>query len=525
MQVGLTNRTEAIWFWCGFALLLGYLEIVLLCQSINLDRGNPVFLAAQAIAAVPLCFLGVWLCSRLKLSQKPERSQGKRAVAFCVGVFLISFLAFFLAQVAHWPGAFSWDSIVQYEQVLKGQYSNWHPVMHTWLFFWLPLKLFQGQTYGIILMQIIGFSAALAYLYYVLYRRGCSWLIMALSWLYIVANPNTVYIMLFPWKDSAVSIFSLVLFTHLIQIYATKGEWLKKWNHLAAFSLFAFLTNGMRHNAILLIAPIFLILFFFLKNIRRNLLICVAALLVGTWIWNGPVMALGKVEKPDQRVVETVGLPMTVLSHVYMHDRDAMSDDAKAFMSSLATQEQWENNYEDGDFNSIKWVSPDTTTLVDQAGYEKILGYTSEAVQSAPRTAAEGFISLTILVYGFDGADGYVITPYIADTNLIPDLGNPLLAKLGSTYRMVCGHTPVKYLFCYIGNVILLLLFTAVGKLGNGNLSRVFLVLAPMAYNFGTMLLLTGSDFRFFHFNFVIVVPLLFIILMREGRADAEKNA
>ena len=73
--------------------------------------------------------------------------------------------------------------------------------------------------------------------------------------------------------------------------------------------------------------------------------------------------------------------------------------------------------------------------------------------------------------------------------------------------------------------MILLLLFTAVGKLGNGNLSRVFLVLAPMAYNFGTMLLLTGSDFRFFHFNFVIVVPLLFIILMREGRADAEKNA
>lgn len=525
MQMGLSNRTEKIWFWCGFALLLGYLEIVLLCQSIDLDRDNPVFLAVQAIVAIPLCFLGVWLCGRLKLSQGPERPLGKKALAFCGGVFLISFLIFFLAQVTHWPGAFSSDSIVQYEQVLKGQYNNWHPVMHTWLFFWIPLKLFHGQPYGIILMQIIGFCAALAYLYSVLYRRGCPWPFMVLSWIYITANLNTIYILLFPWKDSAESIFALVLFTYLIQVYATKGEWLKKWYHLAAFSLVAFLANGMRHNAILLVASIILILFSFLKNIRRSLLICTAALLVGTWIWSGPVMALGKVEEPGKRVVETVGLPMTVLSHVYMYDRDVMSDDAKAFMSSLATEEQWESNYEDGDFNSIKWISPDTLELVNQAGYQTILRYTLEAIRSAPRTAAEGFIALTALVYGFDGPDGYLIIPYIADSNLISGLEKPLMANLESTYRLVCEYTPVKYLFCYIGIVILLLLFMAVGKLGNGNLSKVFMVLAPMAYNFGTMLLLSGSDFRFFHFNFVIIVPLLFIILMREGCANGEKTA
>ena len=41
-----------------------------------------------------------------------------------------------------------------------------------------------------------------------------------------------------------------------------------------------------------------------------------------------------------------------------------------------------------------------------------------------------------------------------------------------------------------------------------------------MVYNFGTMLLLTGHDFRFFHLNFVAVIPLVYIMLTNKEDAD-----
>ena len=64
-----------------------------------------------------------------------------------------------------------------------------------------------------------------------------------------------------------------------------------------------------------------------------------------------------------------------------------------------------------------------------------------------------------------------------------------------------------------IGMMILIAMFTAVVNVGRGKLGRAFMIFPMLIYDFGTMLLLTGGDFRFFHFNFVIIIPLLYLIL------------
>ncbi len=162
-----------------------------------------------------------------------------------------------------------------------------------------------------------------------------------------------------------------------------------------------------------------------------------AAVLAATLFWMGPGLTLAGVERPDKRVTETTGMPMSVLCSVYVYmsqDPDAMSQEVREFMDSLATPDQWETYY----------------------------------------SRSEGFNSINL-----------------------------------------------KYLFNYLGLVILFLLFIAVAQLGHGNLARVFLVIPVMAYNFGTMLLLSGNDFRFFHFNFLLVVPLLYIILQGKQQRPA----
>jgi len=400
----------------------------------------------------------------------------------------------------------------QYAQVKAASYNNWHPVLHTWLFFWLPLQIWDSFIV-IVSFQIFLFSLAVTYLMLVLFTNGCSRRFLIFSWLYIVANPNTIRIMIHPWKDSAMTIFALILFTYLIQIYATQGRWLKRKHNMLFFSVIAFLTMGMRHNAVLLVAPVFLILLAFCKPIRKNLVLCAVTVLIATFILQGPVFTLANVQAPDRRTEETVGMPMTILSTVYTTNRDSLSAELQAFMDSLATPEDWYNKYNHGSYNSIKWHSnPDIHQKVEDAGLSQILKYTAEAISKQPESAWYAFVRLTHQVWGIDSIYSYSIS----QSSELLYYENQFLHDLFICFIPAVNSTVFKYLFNYTGTVILFLLFMAVAKLGNQNLPHVMMVLAPMVYNFGTMLLLSGADFRFFHFNFVIVIPLLYIILMEK---------
>lgn len=524
IRMGLNERSEKIWFWCGFLLLLLYTEFIVFGQETTHKISSIFFIVFFAVCVIPLCFAGVILCNRVKnilCINREDNQKFKGRIMIFTGIFLLTFAIFFIWQLAFWPGSFSYDSINQYSQVVNNSYNNWHPVLHTWLFFLLPIKLFNNPA-AIIIMQLIWFSLAVAYLYYVLYENSCPKYFMLISYLYIAANSNTAQIMLYPWKDSAFSIFSLILFTHLIRIYATDGKWLKKWYHMLIFSANAFLALEMRHNAVLLVAPVFLILLLFLKNIRKNIIVAVVLVTVAASLLNGPVFNFVGVGHPGGRVTETVGFPMTILSNIYVHDRGALSEEGKKFMDALATKEEWENNYVTGSFNSIKWGSSlDIGGKIETEGRGKIIKYMIEASVKRPDLAWDAFVNLTWIVWGVIGGNGAVIWHSMAANEYgIYYCGSNFLNKILSFYGSASHFLPIKYLYNFTGTVILFLLLMAVGKLDKKNLAKVFMVLAPMVYNFGTMLLLSGSDFRFFHFNFLIVVPLLYIILMRKRECD-----
>ena len=75
-----------------------------------------------------------------------------------------------------------------------------------------------------------------------------------------------------------------------------------------------------------------------------------------------------------------------------------------------------------------------------------------------------------------------------------------------------------------VGMMLLIALFAAVANVGRGKLGRAFMVFPILVYDLGTMLLLTGGDFRFFHFNFVIIIPLLYLILSGSKNNESEPN-
>ncbi len=517
-RIGITERSSKRWFWIAFSFLAVYFSCVVYAQNFNRGYNFGLITVIFLIVSLAVCFLGVYFLGGINLNIV-ARDKKVKAIIFAVCVFVATFLIYYSWQSVLYPGSFSPDSIEQYKQTQSGEYNDWHPVLHTWLFFGLP-NIFSSSPALLVTFQLVWFSLAIAYLFYVLYTDGCPNIFMAVSWAYLVLNPNTACIMLYPWKDSAFTIMSTVMFAQCVRIYRSNGKWLLKWSNTLAFALFTFLANGVRHNAILLVVPVLIVLFVFLKQSRRRIVVVASIFLALTLLLKFPIYSFAEVGSPKHRTTEVMGLPMTVLADIYMNDRDALDEDAIEFLDSLATQARWEKYYTFGSFNSFKWSDGTIYDKIDQEGAEKILSYTYSAVKSSPEIAKKSLFELTKMVWSFDGGNGWTVGYGITsnDVEILGEYDKDSLEVLNA-YRKMCNGFATKYLFNYTGVIIAVLLFFAVARIGKAGFGKVFAVIPLMVYNFGTMLLLTGHDFRFFHLNFVAVIPLLYIMLTNKEDA------
>ena len=523
-QLGLETKLEKRWFIAAFILLFVYLW---LCQylrnflSFDVSAGIVSSILFPALQALPLSILGVMLFGKLQITNVSDRDHTPRFRRFFpIIVFVLTFAYLLLWLIAYFPGSYPVDCIFQLSQACYGYFDNWHPYLHTWLFYWIPWQIFHHPA-GIVLYQIVLFSLAVGYLYRVLCRRGCpTWFLVA-SWLFLILNPHTARIMISPLKDSALTIVSLAVFTQIIEIYETQGAWLKKWYHFLSFTLLCVMATMFRHNGILLIAPMYLILVIFQKKERKTILLSGALVLFFVWLLNGPVMLWDRVCPASNRQMETLGLPLTILSSVYSRDRAVLSSEAVRFLDSLATPEEWETIYQFGSFNSIKFSSSlPLADRVEAEGAKAILGYTAQAVSRSPVWSAKAFITLTQQVWdplaNVGGIGTPFCTPTVVDGIGVTMEGHPWLARV-----LTCWGDTTDSLFLYlfttnVGMMVLIAMFAAVANVGRGKLGRAFMIFPMLIYDFGTMLLLTGPDFRFFHFNFVIIIPLLYLILSEQ---------
>lgn len=527
--LGLETKPEKRWFIAAFILLFGYLW---LCQcmrfflSCEVSSGIACTILMPAVQVLPVCVSGIMLFAKFRI---PAAADGlprlRRFFPALVSALTFGYLLLWL--MAYYPGGFYVDNIFQLSQAYYGYFDNWHPVLHTWTFFWIPWQIFHHPA-GIVLFQILLFSLAVGYLYRVLCRRGCPMWFLVGSWLFLILNYHTMSIMVSPLKDSALSIVSLVIFTQVIEIYETQGQWLKKRLHFLAFTAACFMATEFRHNAILLTAPLYVILFIFQKKARKTVLLSGVLVLLGVWFMNGPLMLWERVCPPSNRQMEVLGLPLTILSSVYMKDRSALSPEAIRFLDSLATQQEWDTIFQFGSFNTIKFSSSlPLADRVEGEGAKAILQYTAEAIRTSPIWSEKAFITLTRQVWDPLANVGGCAMPFCSDIVVdgvgVTMEGNEALARILENW----GET-TDSLFLYlftknVGMMILIALFAAVTNVGRGKLGRAFMIFPMLIYDLGTMFLLTGLDFRFFHFNFVIIIPLLYLIL--SGRKSNETVA
>lgn len=457
---------------------------------------------------------------KLSLARNSEMGSKEKLLLFMLSA-AAAFAILLLYFCAYAPGSFSQDSINQYGQAAEGVYNDWHPVWHTVLFFTIPLKIF-GKPSAIILLQLLYFSLLMGYLA-VTVCELCSLRAAILSLAYILLNPYTGCILLYPWKDIGFAMGGLFCTIMAVRLIEKKKNAAKLWKLIAFGAVTASITI-FRHNAILFTAPLLLVL---ILNLEKKTWIQILAFTMASFlIIKGPVYHMLNVEKPEQRVLETMGLPLTIIGNVAKETPEAMDEELSDFVYAIAPQEMWDEHYHCGSFNSIKWAGIDTD-IVEEEGYAGMLHLMVKCFRLSPTASFRALFALTDIVYGFEtGLEGDN-KPLIVENSYgiaYSEKANRHLAGFLESYAGFVDNSLFRYLRTY-GIALLALLFAGLSRLRFSSWKswkKMLLMLPVFTYDFGTMLLLTGADSRFFFITFLAAPLMIVYEFCKEGN---EENA
>ena len=503
----------------GIALIL-YVQFIL-CADIYLtaysDGAKMLLYLFALIVPVAICPLLMRWVSRVSIRQKTVLTQKYERFFFLF--LLVSILVFGIYYAAFYPGGFSADSVTQYGQAVTGQYNNWHPVLHTLLGFTLPLAVTGGWIGSVVLFQVLAFAVVTAYAAYTVLRHS-SQLYAWLSLLFILLNPATAYISMYPWKDVSFAILTLLAASYALNTCFSNGAWLKKPVHIAAVVAVLALATVIRHNAILFTLPMLIAVLLYLS--RKAAVIAAVCFVAVIVLIEGPLYAVLRVEQPGNRQEEMLGVPMSVIAEVAARNPSAMDDDMAAFMYEVAPRETWENNYQIGNFNTAKFSPGTDFDRISEEGAFKVIGYMLRCFVKSPKEAFSALIATTDMVYTVSGDDTSwsCIYPMICYNDYGIVYGGSAAACDTVSFVTERLYSLAKWIFWYLGAMNLLLITAALSKLWfrrKSEWKRILAVLSVLCYNFGTMLLLSGDDFRLFYYSFV-VTPVLLLLIMREKR-------
>ena len=499
--------------------LMAYTVLVVAVQGLHGYRMSSAVSAAISLGVLlVLAVFGPamlkWLSRCNACPRDGEQTPVLKRVLVDGCFYLIPLGVFAVYFIGCCPGGLSVDSYNQYIQAVQNQYSDWHPVLHTLLAFKIPLSLTNGWIGSVVIVQSLCFCAVIGYTCQVL-RKYFGILPAVITMVWILLNPAVMLTSMHPWKDVGFAICALLMITYALQTVITKGEWLCHPFNMLCFVLVAVVASIVRHNGILFTGPVILGVVLCLNWKRAIAMIFCVILLFATV--KGPVYSILQVEKPGQRQVEMLGLPMTVIGSVAAEEPDALDEETRTFIYQVIPKEVLESKNQIGSFNSFKFEAETNLDVIEEYGTAKVLSMALRCIKAAPATAIRSMVVLTGRLYLlYDAYTGYVYPRVTENCYGIEPASNETLYKLYTTYAdTVYQYAAAVFMSLGIMHWILLVFVLAKVNLKRRlDWTKLLVVLGVLCYNFGSGLLLsTWSDiFRFFFYTFPLMPGLLMII-------------
>lgn len=161
-------------------------------------------------------------------------------------------LLFGFTLIVQWPGTIYWDSFVQYQEALNGEYTDWHPPVMAVL--WRCLIMITGSAGSMMALNLMVLMMA-----FYLLCRDMRWFVAVPLVTVLFFNPIFFGNIGIPWKDVQLAV--IVIFTAAIQISCATRN-LKPSNALIT-AMFVILIYGsfLRANAPFITAPLIISVF------------------------------------------------------------------------------------------------------------------------------------------------------------------------------------------------------------------------------------------------------------------------
>jgi hypothetical protein len=418
----------------------------------------------------------------------------------------------------NFPGGITTDNENQWLQIQNFSFNNWHPVIHTFAM-WLLTRIINHYGF-IIFCQILIFSISLGVLIATMEAWGFSRMVQICMTLFFAFNPMVKNILMFAYKDTAFTIILVFTVVSLINIYFSRGKWLLPLKNIVKISVCIALLSLVRRNGILFTLPLvfLLLLFYGGKNPRTLLIVPVSVLFI--LLVRLPLYSALKVEYPDNTYTEVIGVPMTIMCDVFVKNPDALPEDAEKFLGDFDRESGWAEQYEPGNFSSVKGKF-DGARIIATIPKAEFFRMFAGTVLSDPYNSFKAFRNHSAFVWElFTAENTFISAPWKRDlereTNPVKKTAMYLSVFFDNAITAVL---PLGWILARNGWHMLILILAGLLSLYRTGTKSLLLVLPVVFYTFSTMMLLSASDLRYFQFNAVIALPLSLVLLSRKTGA------
>jgi hypothetical protein len=511
---GMKKAQRRMFVLCNLFLSAYITFVVYISQSMIFFTGKRTMVASFASIFIFVLVYNVIILICSKYRSVPAIGLGKQTMIKKETIMLfggLCWIILLLSLAASFPGGKSPDTESQWGQVHTFNFSDWHPVIHT-LLIWLTTRIIDHYAF-VVFVQITVFSAGVGYLVATLESRGFSKRHLLTAGLFIILNPYTMNIMMYPWKDLALTVLLTYTTIMVINIYYSDGLWFSNYGNMALFALTTGIASIVRHNGFFFTVPLYIlvIVLYSKRGIKALFSVVLAVLLI--FFVKVPLYNMLNVTHPSQTYRESVGIPMTILGDSLVKNPSRLPPEAKEFLNTIATDEEWREKYSPGNYNSIKFVSR-ASDIVETIPPKTLLKWVLQTCINAKHEAFHAFCDVTAIVWDIFRDGTLINNPGPGNNNII----TRILHVCFMGYSGLCLAFPViSPLFTNVGLLMLLLLVTGIFALSRNGVTVLPLVVPSVCYNLGTMLLLCGDDIRFFHFNVVITLPLILVLLTKRN--------
>jgi len=414
-------------------------------------------------------------------------------------------------------GAQTTDFNEQWLEAVSGQYRDWHPFILPLAL--RPVALITSSPIAVNLIQIVLFAGIVTWLVGALRKYGYSnAVVRAVFWI-LVASPTSFLMVRVCLKDTFFGLAGLAMVVSMINIWHTRGRWLRNIPNIILFSLIVTFATFVRHNGFFFTIP-FLLLVPFIFD-RKNVVYALLSLLViglglvgylqlkRAWVQNGTVCV-----SPNQKFTEAVLLPMSMIAEAHI-DHVKLPDDLEKMLDEMGDMEHWSHNYR-GNINSIKSDIAIDQVLNARTTPKEFLKLFLRGFVKNPKSMWRSFVRITSTVW-----DPFPIE-HVWKGPLVD-----LYSLRGLDFYALCSllqHPPIGWLFGSIGLYVLSAILLGIYCLIRIGVRALVCFVPIVAYAFATMLFLAGwDDFRFFWIVIIVTVPML-LPALRESVAVGHKE-